>query len=63
LQQELGIAAGPTLGRLLDALTRERAFGRLPRGQRGGGLIGAEREQVLRSARQWLACELGGRRD
>ncbi len=63
LQQELGMAAGPTLGRLLDALTRERAFGRLPRGQNGRTLTDAERERVLGHARQWLACEVGGRRD
>ncbi|MFM7327018.1 MAG: hypothetical protein ACKO4L_19245, partial [Nodosilinea sp.] len=31
LQQELGLPAGPALGRLLEALKRERAFGRLPR--------------------------------
>ncbi len=59
LQRELGIGAGPTLGRLLDALTRERAFGRLPRGQIGRSLTEVEREQVLGSARRWLACEGG----
>jgi tRNA nucleotidyltransferase (CCA-adding enzyme) len=63
LQQELGISAGPTLGRLLDALTRERAFGRLPRGDLGRSLTGPEREQVLRAAHHWLACDVGGRRD
>jgi tRNA nucleotidyltransferase (CCA-adding enzyme) len=62
LQQELGIPAGPTLGRLLDALTRERAFGRLPRGEGGRSLTGEDRRQVLRAAQHWLACE-GGRRD
>jgi tRNA nucleotidyltransferase (CCA-adding enzyme) len=63
LQQELGISAGPALGRLLDALTLERAFGRLPRGEPGRSLTGMEREQVLQAAHQWLACEVGGRRD
>jgi tRNA nucleotidyltransferase (CCA-adding enzyme) len=62
LQRELGIGAGPALGRLLDSLTRERAFGRLPSGGTGRTLTEAEREQVLMVARHWLARE-GGRRD
>jgi tRNA nucleotidyltransferase (CCA-adding enzyme) len=62
LQQELGIGAGPTLGRLLDALTQERAFGRLPCGEPTGRLKEGERERVLQAARNWLTRE-GGRRD
>ena len=57
LQQELGIPAGPALGRLLNALKRERAFGRLPGGGAGQALTGKERQQVLMAARRWLACE------
>jgi tRNA nucleotidyltransferase (CCA-adding enzyme) len=59
LQQELGLPAGPALGRLLEALKRERAFGRLPRGGAGRGLTGAEHQQVLMAARRWLAGEGG----
>jgi tRNA nucleotidyltransferase (CCA-adding enzyme) len=43
LQQELGLAPGPQLGALLNHLTRERAFGRLPTGA-----------DPLRAARLWL---------
>jgi tRNA nucleotidyltransferase (CCA-adding enzyme) len=53
LQQELGLAAGPQLGRLLDHLCGERAFGRLPCGGNGLPLSPAERQQVLMAARQW----------
>jgi tRNA nucleotidyltransferase (CCA-adding enzyme) len=59
LQRELGIPAGPALGRLLEALKRERAFGRLPRGRAGQGLTEAEHQQVLMAARRWLAPEGG----
>jgi tRNA nucleotidyltransferase (CCA-adding enzyme) len=48
LQKALGLGAGPELGRLIDHLTRERAFGRLGHGD------GAN-EQTLTCARQWLA--------
>jgi len=46
LQQELGVAAGPQLGQLLQALSRERAFGRLP--------TQASRAAVLAAAERWL---------
>ncbi|MFM7266645.1 MAG: hypothetical protein ACKOZW_13850, partial [Cyanobium sp.] len=52
LQQELGMAAGPQLGRLLDALSRERAFGRLPAAL-AGDLTAEERERVLMAAQRW----------
>jgi tRNA nucleotidyltransferase (CCA-adding enzyme) len=46
LQQQLGLGAGPRLGRLLIHLSQERAFARLP--------AKADRAQVLALARQWL---------
>jgi tRNA nucleotidyltransferase (CCA-adding enzyme) len=46
LQQQLGLGAGPRLGRLLIYLSQERAFARLP--------AKADRAQVLALARQWL---------
>ena len=54
LQAELGLKAGPGLGRLLAALTRERAFGRLPAGSADGALTPQERQRVLIEARLWL---------
>ena len=55
LQSELGLKAGPALGRLLSALTLERAFGRLPAGETDGTLTQAERQGVLIEARRLLA--------
>jgi tRNA nucleotidyltransferase (CCA-adding enzyme) len=52
LQRRLGIAPGPRLGELLDHLSRERAFGRLPAQDDSG-------EQTLISARLWLAGKAG----
>jgi tRNA nucleotidyltransferase (CCA-adding enzyme) len=64
LQQALGLKAGPELGRLLDALRRERAFGRLPCGGPDRSLTAGERQQVLMAARLWLdRQDTGGRRD
>jgi tRNA nucleotidyltransferase (CCA-adding enzyme) len=47
LQQQLALPAGPLLGELLDHLTGERAFGRLPRQ--------SEDDRTLTVARHWLA--------
>jgi tRNA nucleotidyltransferase (CCA-adding enzyme) len=47
LQQTLGIPAGRQLGELLQHLTRERAFGRLP-------AAGPSNAAALDAARQWL---------
>jgi tRNA nucleotidyltransferase (CCA-adding enzyme) len=47
LQQQLALPAGPLLGQLLDHLTGERAFGRLPRQ--------ADEGRTLTLARSWLA--------
>jgi DNA-binding transcriptional LysR family regulator len=68
LQAELGLKAGPMLGRLLAALTLERAFGRLPQGSASGALTEPEHQRVLIEARRWLASEAasppeGGRHD
>lgn len=52
LQQELSLPPGPRLGDLLAHLTRERAFGRLPRQDPTG-------EQSLRAARRWLEATGG----
>jgi tRNA nucleotidyltransferase (CCA-adding enzyme) len=46
LQAELNLSAGPRLGQLLNHLTAERAFGRLPRE--------AADQQTLTVARTWL---------
>jgi tRNA nucleotidyltransferase (CCA-adding enzyme) len=46
LQQQLGLGAGPQLGRLLEHLSRERAFGRLP-AQQG-------EPEALAAAQAWL---------
>jgi tRNA nucleotidyltransferase (CCA-adding enzyme) len=66
LQTELGLEAGPALGRLLSALTLERAFGRLPAGGTDGRLSQAERQRVLIEARRRLVepgtTPQGGRR-
>jgi len=48
LQVALGLGAGPELGRLIDHLTRERAFGRLDQEDGSDG-------RILTCARQWLA--------
>jgi tRNA nucleotidyltransferase (CCA-adding enzyme) len=52
LQRELGMGAGPELGRLLEALSRERAFGRLPAAT-ADALSGQQRRQVLIAAERW----------
>jgi tRNA nucleotidyltransferase (CCA-adding enzyme) len=52
LQQALGMAAGPELGRLLEALSRERAFGRLPAAA-ADALTAEQRQQVLIAAQRW----------
>lgn len=49
LQHALGLPPGPRLGQLLDHLTAERAFGRLPRGA-------AADVQTLGAARRWMAA-------
>ena len=51
LQQELGLKPGPILGQLLDHLSSERAFARLPRQASAAG----HDEEVLTAARLWLA--------
>jgi tRNA nucleotidyltransferase (CCA-adding enzyme) len=55
LQEELKLSAGPRLGQLLDHLTAERAFDRLPRG--------ASDEQILTVARTWLKAQGDPRHD
>jgi len=52
LQQQLGIPAGPQLGRLLDHLTLERAFGRLGDGPE-------ERPTALAAAQRWWMQQKG----
>jgi tRNA nucleotidyltransferase (CCA-adding enzyme) len=52
LQNALGLRPGPRLGALLEHLTIERAFGRLPR-QAHGDL------QTLEAARRWIAAASG----
>jgi tRNA nucleotidyltransferase (CCA-adding enzyme) len=62
LQQHLAIPAGPDLGRLLDHLTLERAFGRLP----GDGDPQAVALALAAAERWWAqkgAGGTGGRRD
>jgi tRNA nucleotidyltransferase (CCA-adding enzyme) len=62
LQQHLAIPAGPDLGRLLDHLTLERAFGRLP----GDGEPNAAALALNAAERWWRQKggeEPGGRRD
>jgi len=49
LQQALGVPPGPRLGQLLDHLTRERAFGRLPSHDPADPL-------TLQVARRWIAA-------
>jgi len=49
LQENLGLTPGPQLGRLLNHLSRERAFGRLPRQASGPD------PQILTAARLWLS--------
>jgi hypothetical protein len=46
------MGAGPELGRLLEALSRERAFGRLPAAT-ADALSGQQRRQVLIAAERW----------
>lgn len=53
LRRSLALAAGPELGTLLQHLTRERAFGRLP----GHGAL-LERS-TLEAAQRWLATPRG----
>jgi tRNA nucleotidyltransferase (CCA-adding enzyme) len=48
LQRALGLRPGPRLGQLLDHLTAERAFGRLPRDA-------PAHPQTLQAARRWIA--------
>jgi tRNA nucleotidyltransferase (CCA-adding enzyme) len=48
LRTSLGVSPGPELGDMLEHLTRERAFGRLP----ASGAHG--RGEALESARRWL---------
>lgn len=52
LQRELGMAASPELGQLLQALSRERAYGRLPAAA-PEDLTAEQRQQVLIAARRW----------
>ena len=53
LGRELGVQPGPELGALLQHLSQERAFGRIP-------AHGAEqRDQALRAARSWLDSRRG----
>lgn len=62
LQSRLGLPPGPLLGRLIDHLTRERAFGRL--GEKQAGLRSEPSEgEALNAARLWLAGEGGPRHD
>ncbi|MEB3319017.1 MAG: CCA tRNA nucleotidyltransferase [Cyanobacteriota bacterium] len=48
LQRALGLRPGPRLGQLLDHLTAERAFGRLPP-------EASDHPRALRAARRWIA--------
>jgi tRNA nucleotidyltransferase (CCA-adding enzyme) len=57
LQRELDLQPGPRLGRLLQHLLRERAFGRLPDSSAGGDAV------ILAAARRWLATTEETRRD
>jgi tRNA nucleotidyltransferase (CCA-adding enzyme) len=57
LQRELDLQPGPLLGRLLQHLLRERAFGRLPDPSGGGDAV------ILAAARRWLATAEVSRRD
>ena len=52
---ELNLSAGPRLGQLLDHLTAERAFGRLPREDSD--------QQTLTVARTWLKAQGDPRHD
>ncbi len=52
LRQALELPASPQLGALLQHLSRERAFGRLPAGD--GAEATADREAALAAARRWL---------
>ena len=51
LQRELGMAAGPELGQLLEALSRERAFGRLSAAA-PENLTEEQRQEVLIAAQR-----------
>ncbi len=65
LQRHLGLAPGPLLGRLIDHLTQERAFGRLgpspgpTETDPGRTDPGGEdsQEEILQAARSWLAAQ------
>ena len=56
LQRALGLEPGPRLGQLLDHLTAERAFGRLPRHAPADS-------QTLRAAQRWIAAVPDPRHD
>ena len=58
LQSRLGLPPGPLLGRLIDHLTRERAFSRLE-GRGAGHRSDAGEAEALDAARLWLADEGG----
>jgi tRNA nucleotidyltransferase (CCA-adding enzyme) len=62
LQERLGIAPGPLLGRLIHHLTQEQAFGRLKAMGAGHSSDTLEAE-TLRIARQWLGGQADRRRD
>jgi len=51
LQAQLALKPGPRLGQLLEHLTRERAFGRLP------AELGEHEANTLAEARHWLTKE------
>jgi tRNA nucleotidyltransferase (CCA-adding enzyme) len=53
LDAELGLGPGPELGALLQHLTRERAFGRIPPSGP------AQRRRALQAARHWLESRRG----
>jgi tRNA nucleotidyltransferase (CCA-adding enzyme) len=58
LQSSLALAPGRDLGRLMQHLTRERAFGRLPAGEASGaGTVTHVPPEVLAVARRWLEGE------
>jgi len=62
LQSRLGVPPGPLLGRLIDHLSRERAFGRLD-GPAAGREDLAPEAETLNAARHWLAGQEERRHD